>query len=103
MQSSGVFRSVDSFDGHGSQECLLTGAINHLEEVDHGTDVSVEVGLSARLVDYKTGALLWQGDFSKQDKLAQRSVSGVVAGMSQAMETTVETLVVSMQQRVAES
>jgi len=103
LQSSGIFRSVDLFDGHGTPECLLTGAIDHLEEVDHGTDVSVEAGLSGRLIDYKTGHVLWQGTSSKQEKLAQRSVPGVVAGISQAMDTTVETLIASMQQGVAES
>lgn len=103
LQSSGLFRSADLFDGHESPECLLTGTIDHLEEVDHGADVSVETGLSARLIDYKTGEVLWQGTSSKQEKLAQRSVSGVVAGISQAMETTVETLIASMQQRVPES
>src|ERR1700692_1019750 len=37
MQTRGPFQWVDMFDGHGSPECLLTGTLDHLEEVDHGS------------------------------------------------------------------
>jgi ABC-type uncharacterized transport system auxiliary subunit len=36
MQAQGLFRSVDVFDGRGSPDYLMTGAIEHLEEVDAG-------------------------------------------------------------------
>jgi hypothetical protein len=53
MQARRLFRSVDVFDGRGSPDCLMTGAIDNLEEVDRGPDVSIEVALSDRR-DYST-------------------------------------------------
>ena len=76
MQSSGVFKSVDLFDGRGTPECLLTGTIDHLEEVDEGAKISIEVSLSARLINLRTGEVLWQGALSKAETLDQRSVPG---------------------------
>jgi ABC-type uncharacterized transport system auxiliary subunit len=101
MQSRGIFRSVDLFDGRGMPDCLMTGAIDHLEEIDEGTNVSVEVGLSAQLINLKTGEVLWQGNSAKRTKLDQRSVPGVVAAMSAQMNNTVESLVSSIQNRVS--
>jgi uncharacterized lipoprotein YmbA len=103
MQSSGVFRSVDLFDGRGTPECLLTGTIDHLEEVDEGAKVSIEVSLSARLVNVRTGEVLWQGALSKEATLDQRSVPGIVAEMSRELGSVVEGLVSSMQEQVAAS
>src|SRR5580704_12853903 len=77
MQSSGIFRSVDSYSGQ-TAEYLLTGTLDHLEEVDQGSQVSIEAGLSARLIDTRTGGVLWQDTLSKTVLLDQRSVPGVV-------------------------
>lgn len=34
LQATGVFQSVGLFDGHMTPKCIITGAIEHLEEVD---------------------------------------------------------------------
>ena len=72
MQSSGAFKSVELFDGRGTPECLLTGTIDHLEEVDEGAKVSIEVSLSARLINLRSGEVLWQGASSKNSKLESK-------------------------------
>ena len=61
MQARALFRSVDVFDGRGSPDCLMTGTIDHLEEIDEGPNVSIEVAPSARLINLRTGEVLWQG------------------------------------------
>ena len=101
LQARGLFRSVDMFDGRGSPDCLMTGAIDHLEEVDQGPQVSIEVALSARLINLSTGEVLWQGTSSKSVKLEQRSVPGIVAEMSREVSNAVKGLVSSMQNRVS--
>jgi ABC-type uncharacterized transport system auxiliary subunit len=101
MQSRGVFQSVGLFDGRGTTDCLMTGAIDHLEEVDRGSSVSIEVALSARLINLRTGEVMWQGSSSKTTKLDQRSVPGIVAEMSRDVETAIEGLVSSMQDRIS--
>lgn len=101
IQSRGIFQSVDLFDGRGTPECLVTGTIDHLEEVDQGTNISIEVSLSARLINLRTGEVLWQDRVSTTAKLDQRSVPGIVAEMSRDLGNAVEHLVSSMQDRVA--
>jgi ABC-type uncharacterized transport system auxiliary subunit len=97
LQVRGVFQSVDRFDGHGSAECLITGTIDHLEEIDEGNNVSIEVSLSARLIDSRTGKVLWQHTSSKTAKVDQRSVPGIVTEMSRDLGDVVQRLVSSMQ------
>jgi cholesterol transport system auxiliary component len=101
MQARGLFQSVYVFDGRGTPDYLVTGAIDHLEEVDQGPNVSIEVGLSARLINLRTGEVLWQGASSKTAKLDQRSVPGIVTEMSREVANIVEGLVSSMQDRVS--
>jgi hypothetical protein len=80
---------------------LLTGTLDHLGEVDLGPDVSIEVGLSARLINLKTGDLLWQGAASRKVKLDQHSVPAIVAEISREVEIVVGDLVSSMQDHVS--
>jgi len=101
MQAGGLFRSVDVFDGRGSPECLVTGTLEHLEEIDEGANVSIKVSVSAQLVNLRTGEVLWQDSSSKTAKLDRRSVSGIVAEMSRELEDAVEQLVSSMQDRLS--
>jgi len=103
MQARGLFQSVYVFDGRGSSEYLVTGTIDHLEEVDRGRNVSIEVALSARLINVRTSEVLWQGALSKRAKLEQHSLPGIVAEMSNEVSGIVECLVSSMQERVSHS
>lgn len=103
LKACGMFQSVQAFDGHGTPDYLVTGTLDHLEEVDQGSAVSVEVGLSAQLTDLKTGVVVWQDMSSKTARVDQRSIPGMVAEMSRDMEFTVNRLVSSMQNRLSKS
>jgi uncharacterized lipoprotein YmbA len=103
LQARGAFRSVALFDGHGSPDWVVTGAIDHMEEVDDGANVSVEIALSAQLVDEKTGDVVWQGNASRNLKLDHHSVHGVVALMSEGLGVAVRELVSSLQGRLPAS
>lgn len=100
MQSRGFFESVARYDGRGSPEYLLTGEILHLEEVDEGTNVSIEVGLSAQMINLHTGKLVWRDTTSQTAKLDHRSISGVVGEMSREIQTAVAGLVSSMENQL---
>ena len=101
IQARGVFQSVDVFDGRESPEYLVKGTLEHLEEVDQGASVSIEVSLSAQLINLRTGEVLWQDTSSKTTNLDRRSVPGVVAEMSRNLEDAVQHLVSSMQDRLS--
>jgi hypothetical protein len=61
---------------------IMTGTIEHLEEVDRGKSVSIDVRVSAGLIDFQTGEILWRGSASGDAVVEQRSVSGVVSQLS---------------------
>ncbi len=91
-----IFESSELYDGHGGADFMLTGSLDRLEEVDHGRSVSVDVGISAKLQDLKSGEVIWSGTSSKTSNVEQRSVAGVVAEMSRDLSQAADDLVASM-------
>jgi ABC-type uncharacterized transport system auxiliary subunit len=101
MRAREAFRSVDLYSSATACDYVLSGSIDHLEEVDDGAAVWVEVALSAQLNSLRTGEIIWQGNSTKKVKVDNRSVAGVVSEMSHEMGNSVEALVASMVDRVA--
>jgi cholesterol transport system auxiliary component len=98
-----VFESAELYDGRTSAEFLLTGSLDHLEEVDNEHSVSVEVGISAKLQNVKTGNVLWSDTSVKTSEVNQRSLPAVVAEMSHDLSEAATQLVSSMRNRVPQS
>jgi ABC-type uncharacterized transport system auxiliary subunit len=98
----GCFETAELYDGHAGTDFLLTGSLDHLEEIDSGGFVSVEVGISAKLQNLKSGDVIWSGTSSKTSKVDQRSVSGIVAEMSRDLSQAAGQLVSSMRSRVSQ-
>lgn len=100
LESRGIFQSVHLFDGRATSDYLITGAINHLEELDQGHQVLVDVSITAQLINVKTGDVIWSGVSSQTTSLEDRAMAGLVAGMSQAADRAISRLVSSMQGRI---
>lgn len=98
-----VFEFVEPYDGRAGAEFLLTGSLDHLEEVDGERSVSVEVGISARLQNVKTGNVIWSDSSLKTSEVNQRSLPAVVAEMSRDLNQAATQLVSSMRSRVSQS
>ena len=64
--------------------------------------MTIEVCLSGRLINLRTGEVLWQGSSAKSTKLEQPSVRGIVSDMSREVGSAVEDLVSSLQDRLLE-
>jgi hypothetical protein len=79
----------------------MMGSLDHLEEFDEKSNVSVEVGLSARIVNLRSGQVFWQGTSIKRVKVGDRSVPGVVAEMSSGLGSAVDSLVDSIQAQLS--
>jgi hypothetical protein len=75
--------------------------LDHLEELDENSNVSVEVGLSARIVNLRSGEVLWRGTSIKTVRVGDRSVPGVVSEMSRELGIAVKSLADSMQERLS--
>ena len=82
-------------------DCLIIGSLDHLEEFDEKSNVSVEVGLSAQIINLRSGEVLWRGTSIKTVKVGDRSVPGVVSEMSTGLGSAVNSLVDSMQERLS--
>jgi ABC-type uncharacterized transport system auxiliary subunit len=101
LQTDRFFRSVDAYDGRSTTDLVLSGTLDHLEELDRDGKVSVQVAISARLVSAKTGEVLWQGTSSKSATPDQHTIAAIVAEMSRQVGSAVESLVLSMEDRVS--
>ena len=101
LHERGLFQSVDLYDGRQSPDCLIIGSLDHLEEFDEKSNVSVEVGLSARIIKLGSGEVLWRGTSIKTVKVRDRSVPGVVSEMSSGLGSAVSSLVDSMQAQLS--
>src|SRR5580704_6999668 len=98
-----VFESVDVYDGRTGAQFLLTGSLDQLEEVDSERSVAVEVGISAKLQNVKTGNVMWSDTSFKTSEVNQRSLPAVVAEMSRDLSEAAAQLVSSMRSKVSES
>jgi ABC-type uncharacterized transport system auxiliary subunit len=98
-----TFKSAALYDGRGDADFLLTGSLDHLEELDDGRSVSVDVRISASLRSLKTGSVIWSSTSSKTSAVEQRSVPGVVAAMSRELSEATGQLVASLRSELSRS
>jgi cholesterol transport system auxiliary component len=98
-----TFKSAELYDGRGGADFLLTGSLDHLEELDNGQSVSVDVEISAELKNLKTGDVIWSSSSSKTSVVEQRSVPGIVAAMSREVSEAAEQLVASLRNELSRS
>ncbi len=101
FRSSGLFSSVVPYDGHAKPEYLLSGRLERMDEIDYGGGVSVEVKLSAQVVNLRTGATLWGGDVAETSRVEKRTLESVVAEMSNAVQTAIDRLMADMARHLA--
>jgi uncharacterized lipoprotein YmbA len=100
LRSARLFSAVVAYDGLEKQECVLSGRLARLDEVDYGGGVRVETRLLAELVNRRTGETLWSGEASETSNIEIRTVASVVGAMGQVVETTIDRLIASMDQGV---
>jgi ABC-type uncharacterized transport system auxiliary subunit len=100
LESRSIFRSVHSSDGRAISDYLITGTLDHLEEVDQGHRVFINVSISAQLMNVKTGNVVWSDTSLQTTSLEDHAMAGLVAGMSQAADQAITNLVSSMQERL---
>jgi uncharacterized lipoprotein YmbA len=100
LRSARLFSAVVPYDGREKQECVLSGRLARLDEVDYGGSVRVEAKLVAELVNRRTGETLWTGEASETSNIETRTVASVVGAMSHALETSIARLIASMDPQV---
>ncbi len=63
--------------------------------MDYEGGVKVEVSLSARMIEVRTGAQVWANSATEMTKVDQRNVPAVVSEMSNAMDRVIVKLLSS--------
>jgi len=96
LRAEGIFADVRIYDGHTEPDYILSGHLEKLEEVDSSKRVTVQVALSAQMIDTHTGAIVWSNHASNSGGVEQRNVGAVVAEMSLTMDRTIQTLLSSL-------
>jgi hypothetical protein len=97
-----VFESAGLHDRRARAE-FPTGSLEHLEDVDCGHSVSVEVGISVTLQKMNPGNAMRSRTTFKTSEVEQRLLPGVVAEMSRGRSEAATQLVSWMQSRVPQS
>jgi hypothetical protein len=100
LRAARLFSTVVPYDGQEKEECVLSGRLTRLDEVDYGGGVRVETRLVAELVNRRTGEPVWTGEASETSNIETRTVASVVDAMSHAVETSIDQLIASMDQQV---
>jgi ABC-type uncharacterized transport system auxiliary subunit len=96
LRATGRFAEVKIYDGRSDVDFILSGRLERLEEVDYKGGVRVEVGLSAQMTDLRSGKTVWTNAASESAPVDKRTVSAVVAEMSQAMDRAIQKLLASL-------
>jgi ABC-type uncharacterized transport system auxiliary subunit len=96
LRATGRFAEVGAYDGHSDVDFVLSGALEKLEEVDYEGGVRVEVALSAEITDSHASKTVWTSTASESAPVEKRNVPGVVAEMSQAMDSAIQKLLASL-------
>lgn len=100
LRASGLFSQVDADSSRVRPDCLLTGALERLDEIDYGGAVRVEAKLSAQLVDVRTRSVVWSGEYAETATVEKASVDSVVIGMSQAAQDCIQKVLADMQRQL---
>jgi ABC-type uncharacterized transport system auxiliary subunit len=101
LHSDPLFATAGPYQGSHSADYLLSGTLEKLEEVDYGAGVTVEAKLSAELMNLRTGSIVWSGDVAETSRVEGRDVNAVVAGMSRALQSSIDRLLTDMEHEVA--
>ena len=96
LRASGKFAEVVLYDGRADVDLVLTGRLEKLDEIDYQGGVKAEVAISAQMTDLHSGKMVWTGDASQIEKVDKRTVGGVVAGMSSAVDGAIQKLLASL-------
>ena len=92
LRASGEFTQVKLYDGRSDVDCILSGRIEKLEEVDYEGGVKVEVAISAQMTSLVTNTAVWTNSVDEIGTVDQRSVPAIVSEMNRTMERAIEKL-----------
>jgi ABC-type uncharacterized transport system auxiliary subunit len=97
LRATGRFRSVYSLRADPSERFILTGNLYDFKEVD-GNTIVARLNYEVRLLDRKTGAVLWTHAYTHDEPAAQKSVMSFVEAMDKNVQRSIQEIAASLEQ-----
>jgi len=92
LRANGAFDRVVPFEGRTNVDYVIRGRLEQLEEIDYGGSVTVQVKVSAQLIDAGTNRPVWSDTAEATGPVSNAEVRAVVEQMSSAVRTAVSRL-----------
>jgi uncharacterized lipoprotein YmbA len=96
LRSRELFSTVKRYDGRNTQDYLLSGRLERLEELDYEGPVRVRAEISAELVNLRTGSTEWAGEATATFNIEKSNLDSVVAQLNHAVQDCVDQIVTSL-------
>jgi uncharacterized lipoprotein YmbA len=93
LSTGAQFMDVEQTEQRTDARYVLKGDIQRFEEIDDGRRVFAVCTISAQVVDANTRAVVWRSTSSETVPVQERTVAGVVTGLSAASRVAVDRLV----------
>src|SRR6266478_5763937 len=103
LSATGIFAHVKRYDGRPDAEYLVSGRLEKLEEIDYEGGVKVVVSITAQMIRFDTGAIVWTKAVSKVGNVDKRDVPAVVLAMSDTMDRAMQELLTPVPVETARS
>lgn len=101
LRRSGQYRSVQKISSTARGDYLLRGHLTSLNEVDDSSGIKARFNVQLELFDQKTGTVIWNDNYSRDEPVEKKSVSAVVEALQKNVNAGLEQLTANLAQHFA--
>jgi ABC-type uncharacterized transport system auxiliary subunit len=88
LQSSGKYRQVQEASTAGAGDYLVRGRLYQLEEIDNA-GIRTRVSLRLELLDRKTGMIVWNQHYDRDDPVEGKTIHDVVLSLERNLQQVI--------------
>jgi len=92
LRGSGQFRSVQHLSSTTRGDFILRGQLEAMNEVDDPSGLKSRFTLQLDLLDVKAGMVVWTGRFTRDEPVAQKTVTAVVESLQKSVNAGLDQL-----------
>ena len=92
LRGTGQFRSVQHLSSATRGDYILRGQLEALNEVDDPNGLKSRFTLQLDLLDVKAGMVVWTGRFTRDEPVAQKTVTAVVESLQKSVNAGLDQL-----------
>jgi ABC-type uncharacterized transport system auxiliary subunit len=92
LRSSGKFRTVQHLSSSTRGDFILRGYLGALNEVDDPSGIKARFTLQLELFDVKQARVVWNGNYTHDEPVAQKTVKAVVESLQKGVNMGIDQL-----------